>query len=437
MAPSAQDLALFGGSPAVTEKTPVWPQIDAEAEAAVVEFLRSGQPLSAILPNRNPLLEQFQRTFADRHERRHGLATNAGTAALTLAVCACGVGPGDEVITSPYTWGATVGCILEAGGTPVFCDIDPQTFNMDPARLPELLTPRTKAIMVVHIFGHPCDMDPILEFARKHDLKVIEDCAQAHEATYKGKRVGMWSDAACFSFQGSKHLVCGEGGILLTDDDTIYQRALVEGLHPARHENEVTDPEIKRYSDCLCANTRPNPLGFALASAQLPHLAAWVANRQQNAARLAAGIADLPGIHAPYVAPDCTHAYHFISLTYKADEVGGLSRDRFVEAMRAEGLGLMRYVGTPIHLRARFQNPEGYFRRTPGLLNDQGRRRREYNKGDCPVAEQRCAEEELMFMTAHVPVPTLIDQQVEAFRKVVGAADALRQDAPAEAQKTS
>jgi dTDP-4-amino-4,6-dideoxygalactose transaminase len=255
---------------------------------------------------------------------------------------------------------------------------------------------------------------------------VVEDCAQAHDATYQGRRVGCFGDVGCFSFQASKHLVCGEGGALVTDDETIYQRVLIEGLHPARHENDVTDEKLKFYSDSICANTRPQPLGFAIALAQMPRLAEWVGNRQVNAERFAAGIADLPGVHAPYVAPDCTHAYHFIALTYKADELGGLSREAFLDALRAEGFGLMRYVGTPIHLRGRFQQPEGYFRRTPGLLADDGSRRHEYKAGDCPVAERRCAEEEMMFMPAYLPAADLVDQQILAVRKVCEQADRVK-----------
>lgn len=215
----SQTAALLGGTPAVTAATPSWPLIDQETLAEITRVITEETlcPVGA-----EGTQGEFEREFAALHGRKYGLAVNGGTAALMLALHGAGVQPGDEVIASPFTWGASVSCILQNFAIPIFADIDPHTFTLDPDSIERRITLRTKAIVVVHIFGFPADMTRIMEVAQRHGLAVIEDCAQAHGGKHAGRLLGSWGTVGAFSLQASKNLTGGEGGILVCDDREIY-----------------------------------------------------------------------------------------------------------------------------------------------------------------------------------------------------------------------
>lgn len=404
----------------VTLKPSPWPVIDDEMVETVVRVLRE-ESLSPVM--QVGVIKEFEDDFARYQGRKYAFAVNSGTAALSTALHAVGVGPGDEVIVSPYTWGATVGCILHNNALPVFADIDPKTFNIRPDEIQKNVTDRTKAIITVHIYGHPCDMDPIMEIARERNLKVIEDCAQAHGATYKGRKVGSLGDIGCFSIQASKNMVGGEGGIFVFDDDSLFDEVVSWASHPMRQFQELQDRPLERYIDSVAPNFRMHPLSAAIAGIQLKRLDAWVAQRQENMRYLLSRLEDIPGIETTYIAPDCTHAVHMIPLTYVPEAMNGVPLETFRNALALEGVETTSYVGTPIHLRPRFMERRFWGKGCPWSCSHAAREL-VYKEGDCPVAEKRCSGEELILPSVgfHVPCRDYLDQLAEAFKKVVNKA---------------
>ena len=216
------ELALFGGEPTVPFGTvKPWPEVTEEDKQAVMAVLDRGVFWGAHAPEITALQEDWAQWLGTKY----CLATNSGTAALHMAVAAAGVEPGDEVITTPFSWTSTATCVLHHNAIPIFADIDPLSYNIDPVKIEEKITPFTKAIIPVHLYGLPADMDPIMEIAERHNLVVIEDCCQAHGALYKGRKVGTIGHVAAFSLNGSKNLSGGEGGLFVTNDERRWQEA--------------------------------------------------------------------------------------------------------------------------------------------------------------------------------------------------------------------
>jgi len=410
------ELAVLGGPKAVQIPFPKWPRrTQADAEVLLEAFWETGREAIEVGGN----IGAFERAFAAYQGRTYALGLNSGTAALHLAVMGCGVGPGDEVIVSPYTWGATVGCIIHANGIPIFADIEPNSLNMDPVSVARKITPRTKAIMVVHIYGQPADMDPILEIARAHNLKVIEDCSQAHGATYKGRKVGSIGDVGCFSCQASKHLPVIEGGIMVTDSEEIYHRAMMGATHPERQRVEMAGKPLERYVDSIGYNFRMHPYAAALGVARIGQLDADNAARRAKVGRLIAALRDVPGIEPVFPTVEDGQSYHMIPFRFRGDQLDGVTREEYRSAIQAEGVALNSYVRLPIHLRPRFQEFAFYGKGYPWKIPDADPNL-VYREGDCPVAEKFCAESELTLYTTPLcgASDELIDQMAAAFTKV-------------------
>ncbi|MEO6398219.1 MAG: DegT/DnrJ/EryC1/StrS family aminotransferase [Tepidiformaceae bacterium] len=412
--------ALLGGQPAVTAALPAWPLVDSEAVAEITRVITEETlcPVGA-----EGTQGEFERNFAKLHGRRFGLAVNGGTAALMLALHGAGVQPGDEVIASPFTWGASVSCILQNFAIPIFADIDRNTFTLDPASVEAKITPRTKAIVVVHIFGFPADMTRIMEVANRHHVVVIEDCAQAHLAVHAGKPVGSWGAAGAFSLQASKNLTGGEGGILICDDREIFERAMSMGTHPQRLYAELELPEFRDKIDSLAFNYRMHSMAAALANTQLKYLDEWTLARGRNAQRLYDAVRDLPYINIPEPPLETErHAYYNIPFTYQPGVIP-LSRDEFVEALKAEGVNAGIYVRVPLYLRPRFQNHDYFGRGYPWALAEHPVR---YQRGDCPVAEEMAELEFQVGGNYYLDSPELMAQIAAAIHKVGQNAEALR-----------
>ncbi len=421
-------LALFGGEKAVTLPQPIWPRLsdeDVEAGKRAVEAAKT-DPLYLCAAGGGGIMEEFEKHFLEYQGAEYGFALGGGGQALHVA-CMVVAGPGDEIICSPYSWGQTAAAILEANAIPVYADIDPDTLTLDPSKIEEKITDRTKAIMVVHLYGNPADMPAIMEIAERHGLYVIEDCAQANGATIDGKRVGTFGHLGCYSWGSGKNMSAGEGGFLVTKDRDLYLQAALCGLHPGRHGKMVAGTEYEKYVDSLIYTYRPHPIACAIADSQLKRLDQMNAWRRANADYFSEGLADIPGIRPPVVREGCEHVYHMYCATYVPEELGGLARDRFAEALRAEGLGAWVYVGTPIHLRPRHQEHKFFFGRGCPWDCPHAARKYEYRPGDCPVAEHR-AEVDLCLgafgamVEDHRP---LVDQYLTAVRKVVEHADEL------------
>jgi dTDP-4-amino-4,6-dideoxygalactose transaminase len=423
------ELALLGGTKAVTLPFPAWPRIDSAVIDEVVRVL-TGEPLCPV--GNTGIQGEFENAFARYCGRRFALATNGGTAALMLSVHGSGVLPGDEVIVSPFTWGASVACVLQCGAIPIFADVDPDTFGLDPEAVRARITPRTAAIVVVHLFGCPAELDPLLEVARAHDLAVIEDCAQAAGARYRGRRIGSMGDFGAFSLQASKNLTGGEGGVLVCDDRRMYERAMSLGTHPQRLVAELQLDEFRRKIDSLAFNFRMHTASAAIANAQLPHLDEWTELRHRNAHRLYDAARDLPFLEVPR-GPDedagSLHAFYHVPFLLAPGALP-IDRDLFVRALQAEGVPAGPYVGTPLYLRPRLQNRDYLGRGFPWSLHEDPP---DYALGDCPVAEELCQREWQIKASLHEDVPDLVDQLARAIAKVGARAGELARAAERDA----
>lgn len=321
-----------------------------EIDAAVLRVLDSAQ---FVLGDE---VTAFEREFAAFCGARETVAVNSGTSALHLALLAAGVGPGDEVITVPFTFVATVAAVLYAGARPVLVDIDPRTSCMSPEQVERAITPRTKAIVPVHLYGHPADMDPILEIARRHGVRVIEDAAQAHGAEYRGRRCGSMGDIACFSFYPGKNLgAYGEGGAAVTSDP-----ALAKTMRLLRSWGEE-----RRYEHKLQGfNYRMDGIQGAILRVKLRHLDAWTEARRARAADYHAALAG--AAVTPAEAPDCRHVYHVYAVRVA-------NRDAMRTQLQTEGIQTGVHYPIPVHLQPAY--------RSLG-----------YRAGDLPVAESTAGE---------------------------------------------
>jgi dTDP-4-amino-4,6-dideoxygalactose transaminase len=303
--------------------------IKPEIDAAIARVLDNG------LYVLGPEVAAFEREFADQHAAFHGVAVNSGTSALHLALLAAGVGPGDEVITVPFTFVATAAAIGYTGARPVFVDIEPETFTMDASRIEDAITSRTKAILPVHLYGQAADMDPILEIGRRRGLVVIEDACQAHGARYKGVPVGALADAGCFSFYPGKNLgAYGEGGLLTTNRDDLAQTArMLRDWGAERKYHHV----LKGY------NYRMEGFQGAILRVKLRYLAEWTDLRRQHAA-LYARLLHESGVVLPIEAPYARHVYHVYAV--RTSDRAALER-----TLHANGVASGIHYPVPVHLQ--------------------------------------------------------------------------------------
>ncbi|MBI5649452.1 MAG: DegT/DnrJ/EryC1/StrS family aminotransferase [Chloroflexi bacterium] len=283
---------------------------------------------------------EFEKNFAAFCRAQHCVGADSGTAALHLALLICGVKPGDEVITTTHTFIATAEVISLIGARPVFVDIDPRTYNLDPNLIERAITPRTRAIIPVHLYGQPAEMDPILEIARQHNLRVIEDAAQAHGAEYRGKRAGSMGDVACFSFYPGKNLgAYGDAGALVTNNQELADNARTLRDHGRRSKYEHF---ITGYGYRLDA------LQAAILGAKLPHLDAWNARRRAIADRYTELLTNLD-IVTPYVPPHITPIYHIYCIRHN-------NRDGLLKHLKAQGIEAGIHYPIPLHLQPVYQN---------------------------------------------------------------------------------
>lgn len=283
-----------------------------------------------------PEVEAFEQEFAAYCGAGHGIGMNSGTSALHLALLALGLKPGDEVITTPYTFVATAWAITYCGAKPVFVDIDPATFLIDPKAVSKALTAKTKALLPVHIYGQPADLDPLRDIAKAKGLPLVEDCAQAHGATYKGRRVGSFGEIACFSFYPSKNLgACGEGGMALTSD-----AALAAKLRALREHGSVK----RYYHDTVGFNYRMEGLQGAALRVKLPQLDKWNARRQALAAKYHSQLESAAAILRPQLGPERTHVYHLYVIRHPR-------RDELADFLKARGIGTGMHYPVPVHLQ--------------------------------------------------------------------------------------
>lgn len=343
------------------------PNIGKEEEEAVLEVLRSGYLV------RGPKAKEFEENFAQYVGRKYGVSTSSGTTALHVALLANRIGKDDEVIIPALTFFASASTVLFCGATPVFVDVDPETFDMDLGEMEEAITPKTKAVMPVHLYGQPVDMRPLMEIAEKHDLKVIEDACQSHGAEYEGKKVGSFGEASCFSFYPTKNMVAGEGGMVLVDDQDMKMECTL-----LREHGEITTYEHV----VLGYNYRMNEIAAAIGVEQLKKLPGFIDKRQENAERLTEGLADVEGIQTPVVGDNRTHVYY--QYIIKVEKEFPLNRDELVTYLNEREIGARPSYPKPLSEQA--------ILRTMGIAVD------------CPVAR------EVLHKMMELPVHPLVSK---------------------------
>jgi len=333
-------LAILGGTPAITaKKWPDWPYIDEKVISEVVETTKSGIWCRIQSPNNK--VQRFENEFAKLLGIKTSIATGSGTQSLNTCVEALGIGPGDEVITSPYTDPGTIASILVSRALPVMADLDPDSFQLDPDDVESRITKRTKALMPVHMMGQPCNMERIMEIAKKHNLKVIEDSAQAHFAEYQGKKAGLIGDVGCFSFQTSKVLCCGEGGGIISNNEELMDKCYTVHNHGTSKRGRT---------ETIGSKYRMNEFEAAVLLGQLPGVLDRHYIRNRNAKYLTEHLKECPGLVPQKLYPGTTAgSWYLYPWSYKKDQFNGAPREKFLKAIAAEGISLSPYISNGLH----------------------------------------------------------------------------------------
>ena len=419
-------LALLGGEKAVKSNLDIifkWPIVTEEHEQAVLKVLRAGQ-MSGL-----EVTKEFEKKYAQALGRKYALAYHNGTAAILGALYGLGVGVGDEVIAPALTYWATIAQAYTLGATPVFADVDPDTICIDPNDIEHRITPRTKVIVVVHYAGMPADMDAIMQTAKKHHLKVLEDCSHAHGALYKGKEIGTFGDVAAFSLMSGKSLPIGEAGIFFTDDRRVYEKALLFG-HYIRH-GEITLEEFKPFVGMPCGafKHRMHQLSSAFGLVQLklyPKQMAEIDRAMNYFCDLLEGTAGIRPIRPQKGTPQdalrrntTKGGWYYPLFKYVTEELGGLSLARFAEAVRVEGSICNPGCNKPLHQHPLFTSMDvyGHGRPTRIAYLDKDVKIEQYIE-ELPVSENiyRCTFEVPWFKHYR---PEVIGEHVNAYKKVV------------------
>lgn len=337
-------LAINGGEPIRTKSFPAWPVLDS-ADIKAFESIYNSRRWGVGGSN----VDEFAKQFAEFHGANYGVCVNSGTTALYVALKSAGVGPDDEVITTPYTFQATIVAILMTHAKPVFVDTTPDSFLIDVTKIEDAISEKTKAILPVHIAGYPADLDALVDIAERHNLKLIEDCAQAHGAEWRGRGVGSWGHFGCFSFQTSKNLCAGEGGIVLTNDKEHYER--VYALHNCgRNPPEAEFGNVEPFG----GNFRMTEWQAAILLSRLTRLEDETNYRHMNMRWLDGWFGEIPGIKVTRLDPRATRCgSHGYKAIFDSEEFEGISRKTFLDAIRAEGIPMGYWYTTPMY-RASF-----------------------------------------------------------------------------------
>lgn len=413
-------LALHDGTPVIDYAFQRYNTIGKEEAVAVQKVIESGI-LSQFVGcwcedfYGGSKIQELEKNWAEYFKVKHAVTVNSNTSGLIVALGAIGIEPGDEVIVSPWTMSASATAILVWNAIPVFADIEPETFNLDPISIEKNITPHTKAIMVPDIFGHSADLDAIMAIAKKHGLKVIEDCAQAPGALYNGKFVGTNADIGVFSLNYHKHIHTGEGGVCVTNNKELAERMQLIRNHA---EAVVADREVSNYANLIGFNFRMTEIEAAIGIEQLKKLSQLVAKKQHCADRLTAGLKKLKGLKTPFIKQDCTHVYYTYPLVIDSNVLGA-DRETIIKALEAEGVPALSAGYANIHLLPIYQRKIAYGNQGFPWSSDIYKGRVTYQKGICPVAESL---HDNNFFNVEVCVYDYTDKDIdlilEAFAKV-------------------
>jgi len=390
-------LALLGGPMALTRQPPPWPYFDELDRKALLDVLET-----RVWGGYHEAVSELERRFADYHGAKHGIAVANGTVSLEIALAAAGVRAGDEVIVPPITFVASATAIARIGAVPVFVDVDPKTINLNSQLARAAITERTRAIVLVHFAGCPAHLDGFTTLCKEHNLVLIEDCAHAHGAEWKGQRVGSFGDFGSFSFQGSKNMTAGEGGMLITNDSDLAERA-----RSIANQGRRTGGEWYEHVN-LGTNARLTGFQAAVLLNQLERLPQQVKTRMDSASSLRSGLTNGPLETTPAELDQriTAHAFHLFSMTYDPDVLGGLHRDQFVAALQAEGVPAASGYPYPIYHNE-------LFKQRPHIVHP------------CPEAEAYCRRSVWLPQNVLLSDKDWIAQALLAINKVCANADQL------------
>jgi len=377
-------------------KVPLFkPEVDLGVLKRIERVFESGRLVQG------PVVCEFEKRFSEFNEVKNSVAVNSGTAALQVSLAALGLRPGQEVITTPLTFIATANSILSLGGIPIFADVDPRTYNIDPERVENAITSRTRGIIPVHLFGLPCEMDMIMEVARRHDLFVLEDAAQAIGAKYHGKMVGRFGDATAYSFYATKNLTTGEGGMIVTNNPEIAEMARL-----IRDQGQ----KEKYHHPILGFNFRMTEITASIGLEQLEIIGGLNSKRRSNARFLDSILSGKPGIIPPYVPEGVEHVYHIYAA--KIDEMKlECNREKILSILNREGIEAQSAYPLPIYKQPLYRNLKDPDRNLLGGIIDFP----SYADVSCPITE------ELMKTLFLLPVrPGLTEDDLDAIQLALG-----------------
>lgn len=405
--------ALLGGTPVRRTPFPSWPVADAREEDALVRVIRSGRW------NRGDNVAAFESAYASLTGAKHCLATANGTGALITSLAALGIGPGDEVIVPPYTFVATINAVLLMRALPVFVDTDIATFQIDAHKVDGAITPQTKLILPVHLGGSSADLDTILEVGRRRGVTVVEDACQAHLAEWRGRKVGTYGKAGCFSFQASKNLNSGEGGAILTDDEDLVETCYRFHNNSRGRRNTGDDFSYRNIG----ANLRLTEFQAAILTAQMTRLQEQARTRDSNAARLTTLLSQIPGITPARMYEGCTrNAYHLYMFRYDSSRFAGLPRAAFIKALAAEGIPAQSGY-TPLNKQPFLDDAFS----APGFRAIYSKARIDHwrDRNQCPENDRLCTEAVWLVQTMLLGPRQDMEDIAEAVRKVQATAPQL------------
>jgi dTDP-4-amino-4,6-dideoxygalactose transaminase len=418
----ATKLALLGGKPAVTAPPEQFPRFSQETIARVTRLLEEG--VSVGLNKTVREIEEAEQAIADWQGVKFCLGVSSGHAALHSALIGLEVSSGDEVITTPYTWGASVSCILHNNAIPVFADVDPETGLLDPATIEANISSRTRAILPVHIYGQPANMTAIREIADKHGLVVIEDGSQAHGAVHKGKKAGQFGDAAGFSCMGRKLLAATEAGYMITPHEEVYWKGAMGGQHLGRSPEPDFPDALRPYIDSLMYTYRFSTVNAVLLTEQIKKVDAENEARQKNVGIFRHAMEGVESVSIPNYPEYDRPVYHMLTMNFYP-ETAGIKRSTYIEALNAEGVNIFSYVPAPIPTwrRLQWQDYDG-----PKVMwmETLKRNKVDYSGVDVPNCETKVARS-LEMKWNYINVDEVrIQQLASAFQKVEENLDALR-----------
>ena len=417
---SAETPAILGGVPVRTKEWPAWPQWNPEKdEQRVLEVLRGG------VWSRDKVVSEFEKRWAETIGTKRCLAVVNGTNALIASLVQRDIGAGDEVIVPPYTWISTIQAVLIAGAMPVFVDTDPDTYQIDAEKIEKKITPRTRAILPVHILGMPANMVKIMEIANKHNLIVIEDACQAWLAEINHQKVGTFGNAGCYSFQTTKHLPLGEGGAIVSDDEAFMDRCY--SYHNVGFPFGGVIGDVTAGSVMLATKLRITEYQAAVGLSLLENLEGDTTTRNERAAYLKSRIENIPGI-VPYKLYDNVTrcAFHMFAFRYKEEEFKGLSRKDFLKALNAEGVpcssGYTPYLNTQPYLEHAFQT-KNFKKMYPKEMLDF---KKYAEQNQCPENDQLCNEAVWIFQSLLLAEESDMDDIATAIDKIHSNAEKIK-----------